>query len=573
MKQALIKLMKYVDVYKGMVAGILLTSLIANALALAGPYLSGLAIDYIAGENNVDFDMIKKYCIILVSAYLFSSVFLYITTVLTNTLANKVIEAMRSDAFNKIITLPIKFFDTVPHGDIISRFTNDMDTVSDGLLQGMTQFFSGIVTVVGSLAIMFALNYKITLIVLVITAVCVFVSKFIAEKSGKMFRRQSETIGELNGYIEEIIGSQKIVNAFGYSGETIENFADINNRLYKCGQKAQFYSSLVNPTTRLINNLAYISVGVFGGMAALSGNLSVGTISGFLIYATQFAKPINNMTGILTQLQSASASAGRIFRFQKEESESSDEDLPDMKRGEGNVKFSDVSFSYTKDKKLIENFSVDVKPDSTVAIVGPTGAGKTTVVNLLMRFYDTDKGRIYLNSSAIDEVKRDSLRDCFAMVLQDTWLFSGTIRDNIAYSKPDASQEEIENAAKAAYAHNFIKRMPDGYDTMITEDGSNLSQGQKQLLTIARAMMKDPDVLILDEATSNVDTMTEQRIQKAFSKMMKGRTSFVIAHRLSTIKGADIILVMKDGNIIEKGNHTELLEKKGFYTKLYESSL
>lgn len=573
MKQALTKLMKYVDMYKGMVAGILLTSLIANALALAGPYLSGRAIDYIVGENNVDFDMIKKYCIILVSAYLFSSVFLYITTVLTNTLANKVIEAMRSDAFNKIITLPIKFFDTVPHGDIISRFTNDMDTVSDGLLQGMTQFFSGIVTVVGSLAIMFALNYKITLIVLVITAVCVFVSKFIAEKSGKMFRRQSETIGELNGYIEEIIGSQKIVNAFGYSGETIENFADINNRLYKCGQKAQFYSSLVNPTTRLINNLAYISVGVFGGMAALSGNLSVGTISGFLIYATQFAKPINNMTGILTQLQSASASAERIFRFQKEESESSDENLPDMKRGEGNVKFSDVSFSYTKDKKLIENFSVDVKPDSTVAIVGPTGAGKTTVVNLLMRFYDTDKGRIYLNSSAIDEVKRDSLRDCFAMVLQDTWLFSGTIRDNIAYSKPDASQEEIENAAKAAYAHNFIKRMPDGYDTMITEDGSNLSQGQKQLLTIARAMMKDPDVLILDEATSNVDTMTEQRIQKAFSKMMKGRTSFVIAHRLSTIKGADIILVMKDGNIIEKGNHTELLEKKGFYTKLYESSL
>lgn len=572
MKKTMSELMGYVKKCRGMTAWVVITAMLANTAALAGPYLSGRAIDYIIGENNVDFGMIKKYCIVLVLSYFFSAVFLYFTSALTNTLANKVIGAMRSDAFNKIITLPIKFFDRTPHGDIISRFTNDMDAVSDGLLQGMTQFFSGIITVFGSLAIMFAINYKITLAVLLITALCVFVSKFIAGRSGRMFRRQSAAVGELNGYIEEIIGNQKIVNAFGYNDETIGKFNEINAELYKCGQKAQFYSSLVNPTTRLINNLAYISVGVFGGIAAVRGSLSIGDISGFLIYATQFAKPINSMTGILTQLQSASASAERIFRFQKEESEPIDSDLPDMRKGEGEVIFSGVDFSYDKNKKLIENFSADIKPGASVAIVGPTGAGKTTVVNLLMRFYDTDKGKIYLNSQAIDEVKRDSLRDCFAMVLQDTWLFSGTIRDNIAYAKPDASQEEIEAAARAAYAHNFIKRMPDGYDTMINEDGSNLSQGQKQLLTIARAMLKDSDALILDEATSSVDTMTEQRIQKAFARMMEGKTSFVIAHRLSTIKNADIILVMKDGNIIEKGSHSELLAKKGFYTRLYESS-
>lgn len=573
MKDTLKKLGGYMKNYKAVIFHLILTSLLANSLTLAGPYLSGRAIDYIVGEGNVDFNAIKQYCIILILSYLFSSVFLYITTALTNTLANKVIESIRSDAFEKITSLPLKFFDNTPHGDIISRFTNDMDSVSDGLLQGMTQFFSGLVTVIGSLVIMFILNYKITLAVLAITILCVFVSKFIATRSGKMFRKQSQTIGELNGYIEEMTGNQKIVNAFGYNADAIEHFREINERLNQCGQKAQFYSSLVNPTTRFINNLAYISVGIFGGIAALNGHLNVGTISAFLIYATQFAKPINSMTGILTQLQSATASAERIFNLHNEKSEENDTNYPDVNKGNGSVEFSDVAFSYSPDKKLIENFSVSVKSGDTVAIVGPTGAGKTTVVNLLMRFYDTDKGTIFVNSSAIDKIKRDSLRNEFAMVLQDTWLFSGTIKENIAYSKPDATDEEIENAAKAAYAHNFIKRMPDGYNTMISEDASNLSQGQKQLLTIARAMLKNPYILILDEATSNVDTMTEQRIQKAFRKMMQGRTSFVIAHRLSTIKDADIILVMKDGNIIEKGTHNELLEKNGFYTKLYKSSL
>jgi len=573
MKETIKKLGEYVGRYKSCVTYIIITSLLANALALAGPYLSGEAIDFIIGEGNVDFDKIKSYCIILASAYLLSSVFLYITTILTNILASNIIKHMRADTFNKIMTLPLKYFDRTPHGDIISRFTNDTDSVSDGLLQGMTQFFSGLVTVIGSLIIMFTLNFKITLAVLTITILCVFVSKKIAASSGKMFRRQSATIGELNGYIEEMTGNQKIVSAFGYEGETIEKFAEINERLNKCGQKAQFYSSLVNPTTRFINNLAYISVGLFGGIAALNGNLSVGTISGFLIYATQFAKPINNMTGILTQIQSASASAERIFGIQNEKSEESDENYPQIKRGAGTVKFENVGFSYTKEKKLIENFSAEIKKGDKVAVVGPTGAGKTTIVNLLMRFYDTDKGSIFVNGSKIDEVGRDGLRDCFAMVLQDTWLFSGTIRENIAYSRPDATEEEIINAAKSAYAHNFIRRMPDGYDTMISEDGMNLSQGQKQLLTIARAMLKDPDILILDEATSNVDTMTEQRIQKAFRNMMEGRTSFVIAHRLSTIKDADMILVMKDGNIIEKGSHDELIKRGGFYCELYKSSI
>ncbi len=573
MKDTLKKLGGYMKNYKFMIFHLILTSILANGLTLAGPYLSGKAIDYIDGKGNVDFGTIKSYCIILILTYLFSSVFLYITTALTNTLASRVIESLRKDAFYKITTLPLKFFDRTPHGDIISRFTNDAEAVSDGLLQGMTQFFSGLVTVIGSLVIMFTLNYKITFAVLAITVLCVFVSKFIASSSGKMFRIQSETIGELNGYVEEITGNQKIVNAFGYGDVTIEKFAQINERLNKCGQKAQFYSSLVNPTTRFINNLAYISVGIFGGIAALNGHMRIGMISSFLIYATQFAKPINNMTGILTQLQSAAASAERIFRFQKEESEESDADYPDLNKGDGSVEFSNVAFSYSKDKKLIEDFSVSVKPGDKVAIVGPTGAGKTTIVNLLMRFYETDKGKIFINSSPIDEVKRDSLRSSFAMVLQETWLFSGTIRENIAYSKPDASDEEIAAAAWAAEAQYFIKRMPNGYDTVISEDGSNLSQGQKQLLTIARAMLKNPDILILDEATSNVDTMTEKRIQRAFRKMMNGRTSFVIAHRLSTIKDADIILVMKDGNIIEKGNHEELLKKNGFYTKLYKSSL
>lgn len=386
-----------------------------------------------------------------------------------------------------------------------------------------------------------------------------------------MFRLQAQTIGELNGYVSETVGNLKVVKAFGYEDKSSEVFGEINARLYDCGQKAQFYSSLVNPTTRYINNLAYISVGVLGGLAALAGHLSVGIISSFLIYATQFARPINDMTSILTQLQSAQAAAARIFALGEIEPETPDEDRPELEVKNGEVMFKDVDFSYNKDKELIKDLNIAAKPGQRVAIVGPTGAGKTTIVNLLMNFYGVDKGTIFVDGQAIDSVQRDSLRKNFGMVLQDTWLFAGTVKENIAYGKEGATDEEIINAAKAASAHGFIKRLPNGYDTMITEDGGNLSSGQKQLLTIARAMLSDPKILILDEATSNVDTMTEQRIQKAFLKMMEGRTSFIIAHRLSTIREADLILVMDKGRIIEQGTHNELLAKNGFYTKLYNS--
>ena len=438
-------------------------------------------------------------------------------------------------------------------------------------MQGITQLFSGIVTVVGSLVLMFLLDWRITLCVIVITIICIFVSKAIATNSGKMFRLQAQTIGELNGYVSETVGNLKVVKAFGYEDKSSEVFGEINARLYDCGQKAQFYSSLVNPTTRYINNLAYISVGVLGGLAALAGHLSVGIISSFLIYATQFARPINDMTSILTQLQSAQAAAARIFALGEIEPETPDEDRPELEVKNGEVMFKDVDFSYNKDKELIKDLNIAAKPGQRVAIVGPTGAGKTTIVNLLMNFYGVDKGTIFVDGQAIDSVQRDSLRKNFGMVLQDTWLFAGTVKENIAYGQEGATEEEIINAAKAASAHGFIKRLPNGYDTMITEDGGNLSSGQKQLLTIARAMLSDPKILILDEATSNVDTMTEQRIQKAFLKMMEGRTSFIIAHRLSTIREADLILVMDKGRIIEQGTHNELIAKNGFYTKLYNS--
>ena len=550
---------------------VIISALLANIFMLVAPYISGRAIDFIKGENNVDFPMVAKIIGILFAVYVLNALFTWGMTVFTNALSNHSIEKMRKDAFGKISKLPLKFFDGHSHGDIISRLTNDIDAVSEGLLQGITQLFSGIVTVVGSLVLMFLLDWRITLCVIVITIICIFVSKAIATNSGKMFRLQAQTIGELNGYVSETVGNLKVVKAFGYEDKSSEVFGEINARLYDCGQKAQFYSSLVNPTTRYINNLAYISVGVLGGLAALAGHLSVGIISSFLIYATQFARPINDMTSILTQLQSAQAAAARIFALGEIEPETPDEDRPELEVKNGEVMFKDVDFSYNKDKELIKDLNIAAKPGQRVAIVGPTGAGKTTIVNLLMNFYGVDKGTIFVDGQAIDSVQRDSLRKNFGMVLQDTWLFAGTVKENIAYGKEGATDEEIINAAKAASAHGFIKRLPNGYDTMITEDGGNLSSGQKQLLTIARAMLSDPKILILDEATSNVDTMTEQRIQKAFLKMMEGRTSFIIAHRLSTIREADLILVMDKGRIIEQGTHNELLAKNGFYTKLYNS--
>lgn len=569
--KTLSKLNSYIAGNRKYLILVIISALLANIFMLVAPYISGRAIDFIKGENNVDFPMVAKIIGILFAVYVLNALFTWGMTVFTNALSNHSIEKMRKDAFGKISKLPLKFFDGHSHGDIISRLTNDIDAVSEGLLQGITQLFSGIVTVVGSLVLMFLLDWRITLCVIVITIICIFVSKAIATNSGKMFRLQAQTIGELNGYVSETVGNLKVVKAFGYEDKSSEVFGEINSRLYDCGQKAQFYSSLVNPTTRYINNLAYISVGVLGGLAALAGHLSVGIISSFLIYATQFARPINDMTSILTQLQSAQAAAARIFALGEIEPETPDEDRPELEVKNGEVMFKDVDFSYNKDKELIKDLNIAAKPGQRVAIVGPTGAGKTTIVNLLMNFYGVDKGTIFVDGQAIDSVQRDSLRKNFGMVLQDTWLFAGTVKENIAYGKEGATDEEIINAAKAASAHGFIKRLPSGYDTMITEDGGNLSSGQKQLLTIARAMLSDPKILILDEATSNVDTMTEQRIQKAFLKMMEGRTSFIIAHRLSTIREADLILVMDKGRIIEQGTHNELLAKNGFYTKLYNS--
>lgn len=569
--KTLSKLNSYIAGNRKYLILVIISALLANIFMLVAPYISGRAIDFIKGENNVDFPMVAKIIGILFAVYVLNALFTWGMTVFTNALSNHSIEKMRKDAFGKISKLPLKFFDGHSHGDIISRLTNDIDAVSEGLLQGITQLFSGIVTVVGSLVLMFLLDWRITLCVIVITIICIFVSKAIATNSGKMFRLQAQTIGELNGYVSETVGNLKVVKAFGYEDKSSEVFGEINARLYDCGQKAQFYSSLVNPTTRYINNLAYISVGVLGGLAALAGHLSVGIISSFLIYATQFARPINDMTSILTQLQSAQAAAARIFALGEIEPETPDEDRPEIEVKNGEVMFKDVDFSYNKDKELIKDLNIAAKPGQRVAIVGPTGAGKTTIVNLLMNFYGVDKGTIFVDGQAIDSVQRDSLRKNFGMVLQDTWLFAGTVKENIAYGKEGATDEEIINAAKAASAHGFIKRLPNGYDTMITEDGGNLSSGQKQLLTIARAMLSDPKILILDEATSNVDTMTEQRIQKAFLKMMEGRTSFIIAHRLSTIREADLILVMDKGRIIEQGTHNELLAKNGFYTKLYNS--
>lgn len=569
--KTLSKLNSYIAGNRKYLILVIISALLANIFMLVAPYISGRAIDFIKGENNVDFPMVAKIIGILFAVYVLNALFTWGMTVFTNALSNHSIEKMRKDAFGKISKLPLKFFDGHSHGDIISRLTNDIDAVSEGLLQGITQLFSGIVTVVGSLVLMFLLDWRITLCVIVITIICIFVSKAIATNSGKMFRLQAQTIGELNGYVSETVGNLKVVKAFGYEDKSSEVFGEINARLYDCGQKAQFYSSLVNPTTRYINNLAYISVGVLGGLAALAGHLSVGIISSFLIYATQFARPINDMTSILTQLQSAQAAAARIFALGEIEPETPDEDRPELEVKNGEVMFKDVDFSYNKDKELIKDLNIAAKPGQRVAIVGPTGAGKTTIVNLLMNFYGVDKGTIFVDGQAIDSVQRDSLRKNFGMVLQDTWLFAGTVKENIAYGKEGATDEEIINAAKAASAHGFIKRLPNGYDTMITEDGGNLSSGQKQLLTIARAMLSDPKILILDEATSNVDTMTEQRIQKAFLKMMEGRTSFIIAHRLSTIREADLILVMDKGRIIEQGTHNELIAKNGFYTKLYNS--
>lgn len=568
----LYRLLSYTKPYKMYLIGAIVSALISISLTLYGPILIGNTIDLIIGPNNVHYSKIFKILTILSISIVISALFQWTLSLLTTTITQKTVKDLRIDTFNKLNTLPLKYIDSNAHGDIISRIVNDIDQVADGLLQGLTQLFTGSITIILTLIFMLSISPIITLVVVLVTPISLFVASFIAKNSHSMFKEQSKTQGELSGYIEEMLSNQKLINAFNYENISIDRFKEINSRLYNCGVKAQFYSSLSNPSTRFVNGLVYSAVGVIGTINAISGRISIGDISCFLTYANQYTKPFNEITGVIAQLQTAFSSAQRLFEVLDEIQEIPDSINATSKTTcEGNVEISNVSFSYNKSKKLIENFNLKVKPGNKVAIVGPTGSGKTTLVNLLMRFYDVDSGTIKIDNTPINDLTKSNLRHLFGMVLQETWLYSGTIRDNIAYGKKDATDEEIINAAKQAKAHSFIMRLPNGYDTMVSEDGSNLSQGQKQLLSIARVMLVDPPMLILDEATSSIDTRTEINIQEAFDKIMKGRTSFIVAHRLSTIRKADIILVLRDGRIIEQGNHEELLSKQGFYSTLYNS--
>ncbi len=550
-------------------------SVLLAAASVAGtlyiPIVIGEAIDFIIGEGQVNFAEITPLLIRAAIVAAATALCQWLMSVINNRVVFHVVRDIRNAAFRKIEELPLSFLDRNPVGDIVSRVIADADQFADGLLMGFTQLFTGVMTIAGTLVFMLSINPWITLVVVVLTPVSLFVAKFIAKRTYNMFKLQSETRGEQTAFIDEMIGNQKVVKAFGREDEAIEKFDEINGRLEKAYLNATFFSSLVNPSTRFVNSLVYAGVGLTGAVAAIGGGLSVGALSCFLSYANQYTKPFNEISGVITELQNALACAGRVFELIEEPSQVSDEGNKMLSGTDGDVSLHDVCFSYVPERKLIENFNLTVTPGQRVAIVGPTGCGKTTVINLLMRFYDVTSGKICVEGEDIRELTRESLRSSYGMVLQETWLKSGAIRDNIVMGKPDATDEEVITAAKAAHAHSFIKRLPDGYNTVIGEDGGSLSQGQKQLLCIARIMLCLPPMLILDEATSSIDTRTEIKIQDAFAKLMKGRTSFIVAHRLSTIRDADVILVMKDGNIIEQGNHTELLEKNGFYANLYNS--
>ncbi len=573
MKSNVVKrLLKYIGKHRRFVLGALLCAVFSNILMIAGPFIIGKGVDNIVGKGQVDFKQILNIVVIIIILYLVSAVFQWSLQVLTSKLANRTVEGLRNDVFTHITKMPLEYYDRNAHGDIMARLTSDMEYISEGIFQSVTQFVTGIISIAGSLVFMFILNPFITLVVIVMTPITFFIASFITKRSSRLFKEQSRLNGELNGFVEEMVGSQKVVKAFNYEDRAQEKFEEINGRLYKAGRWAQFYSSLVNPSTRLVNNITYVLLGLTGGIAAIAGRLSVGYISSFLTYSTYFSQPINNITSVTTQLQTAAASAQRVFAVLDSEPEKPEaQGLVEFTSSEGKVSFDKVDFSYNPETRLIKDFSLNVKPGTRIAIVGPTGAGKTTLVNLLMRFYEVDSGNIYIDDINSREMTKDSLRKSFGMVLQETWLFSGTIKENIAYGKPDATDEEIIAAAKSSNAHSFIKRLPTGYNTMVAEGGGNLSQGQRQLLTIARVMLIIPPMLILDEATSSVDTRTEIKIQNAFNKLMEGRTSFIIAHRLSTIREADLILVLNNGQIVEQGNHEQLLEKSGFYSKLYYS--
>lgn len=566
------KVLSYLKPYRLLLLLSLSFAAATALLTLYLPILIGNAIDLIVKPGQVDFagiwTLLKKMAVIIV----LTSVAQWLMNLCNNTVTYRTVRDIRRAAFDRIQILPLKYIDGHAYGDVVSRVINDVDQFADGLLMGFTQLFTGVITILGTFGFMLSINWKITLVVVLLTPISLFVAGFIAKNTFSMFKLQSETRGEQTSLIDEVIGNQKVVQAFGQEDEMLTRFDEINERLKKYSLRAIFFSSITNPSTRFVNNLVYAGVGIVGAIVALGGGISVGQLSSFLSYANQFTKPFNEISGVITELQNALACAGRVFDLIEETPQiPEDEDAVELTHVQGEVKLTDVSFSYVPEKPLIENLNVTAAPGQRVAIVGPTGCGKTTLINLLMRFYDVNEGSIQVDDTDIRHMTRKSLRTGYGMVLQDTWLRAGTIRDNIIMGKPDATEDEIIAAAKAAHAHSFIRRLPNGYDTVITEDGGQLSQGQKQLLCIARVMLCLPPMLILDEATSSIDTRTELKIQEAFGRMMEGRTSFIVAHRLSTIREADIILVMKDGNIIEQGNHETLLKQGGFYAKLYHS--
>lgn len=571
-KKTINRVLKLIRPYTYLVVSILVLAAVTVAATLYSPILIGKGVDCMIEKGLVSFPDLKLVLLQLAVVTAISAISQWVMSLLTNKMTYKIVDDIRRRVFAHMEILPLRYMDAHQPGDAISRISTDVDQFSDGLLMGFTQLFSGVMTILGTLGFMISIDGRITLIVVLITPLSFFVANFIAKRTFTMFRLQSETRAEMTSLVEEMVGNQKVVKAFAYEKEAEEQFDDINQRLQSCSLKATFFSSITNPSTRFVNGLVYTGVGIFSAFSAIQGRITVGQLSSFLNYANQYTKPFNEISGVVTELQNALACAGRIFHFLDEEPVPENAaDAKTLDQVEGRVRFEDVSFSYTSEVPLIEHMNLEVKPGQRVAIVGSTGCGKTTVINLLMRFYDVNKGKITLDGVPIQDLTWESLRSSYGMVLQETWLKTGTIRDNISYGKPDATREEVIEAAKQAHAHSFIKRLPKGYDTVMGEDGGSLSQGQKQLLCIARLMLLKPPVLILDEATSSIDTMTEIRIQKAFQKLMEGRTSFVVAHRLSTIKESDVILVMKDGHILETGKHEELLEKKGFYAQLYQS--
>lgn len=570
--ETLKKVLRYLGKYRIYLVFTILLAALTVALTLYVPKLTGAAVDDIVGPGQVSFGGVIQILVKIGVSIAITAFAQWLMNICNNKMTYQIVQDVRNEAFKKIEILPLKYIDGHPYGEIVSRVIADVDQFADGLLMGFTQLFTGVATIIGTLGFMLSVNVKITLVVVIITPVSFFVAGFIAKRTYTMFKLQSETRAEQTGLIDEMIGNQKVVQAFGQGRHVLERFDEINDRLQKCSLRAIFFSSITNPSTRFVNSLVYAGVGITGAFSAIQGRLSVGQLTCFLSYANQYTKPFNEISGVVTELQNAIACAGRIFDLIEEEPQIPEaEHAVTLTNVKGNIELKDVKFSYVPEQKLIRDLNLKVKPGQRVAIVGPTGCGKTTLINLLMRFYDVTGGSIAVEGTDVRDLTRSSLRAGFGMVLQETWLRTGTIRDNIIMGKPDATEEEIIAAAKASHAHSFIRRLPKGYDTWITEDGGNLSQGQKQLLCITRVMLCRPPMLILDEATSSIDTRTEIKIQKAFASLMEGRTSFIVAHRLSTIREADVILVMKDGNIIEQGTHQELLNQGGFYKNLYES--